>query len=239
VVPRPLKTVGIVMPADLAVAPYEAIFERVTDNQRGPRHARGEPTSAWEQFAAAWNGLAWRYSTCAAHDEAFTRSIGRHGDPTPAAERYIQERELFGFFVTGLATIESFCYGMYFVGSLLDAGNFRTSKPGHLKAICPKSTACAFSKAFSGDSFADLLSRLTDLDDFREWNDIRNVLAHRCAPPRRLFRDVGATERVPRAPIWLPGITLDQQTTVRKRSWLAATMRELLESAERFTASRL
>ena len=39
-------------------------------------------------------------------------------------ERFIQEDALFGFFVNGLSVIESFFYGLYWIGSMVDTNSF-------------------------------------------------------------------------------------------------------------------
>lgn len=46
------------------------------------------------------------------YDEAFRASWSRAGAAPALDERYLQERSLFGFFVSGLSAIESFSYGV-------------------------------------------------------------------------------------------------------------------------------
>src|SRR6476661_8824523 len=102
----PLSTVGLAMPDDFPFGPYEAVNARVSSHQV-------VQAAAYTEFAGAWRAIPYRFYAVADHGDAFTQSIAHHGATVPAPQRYLQERELFNFFVNGLAAIESFCYGLF------------------------------------------------------------------------------------------------------------------------------
>ena len=116
------------MPKDFPVRPFEAIYSRVTA-------LKEDHQDSWSEFASAWRAVAYRFLSCSEHDKQFTKSIQRVGNAPQQPERYIQERELFGFFTTGLATIETFSYGLFTIGSMLYPQHFPMGKPG---LITPK-----------------------------------------------------------------------------------------------------
>ena len=222
---RPLFTTGLVMPKDFDVEPYEAIHLRVSAS------SKVYPDS-WAQYAGAWNAVAYRFLSCADHDRTFTESIQRAGDAPAQPERYIQERELFGFFVTGLAAIESLCYGLFAIASMLDSQNFPIKTPSDMKSITPKKTAKQFKEAFPRESITTALNKIVTAQEFREWKEIRNILAHRVAPGRVIYL---STKGSSRAALWETGIQLDKNTTASRREWLARTMNALLREADGFT----
>src|SRR5690349_17383537 len=114
--PTKVNTVGLEMPDDFPADAYNAVHAAVGAKPRPPG-----PMAEW---AGAWNAVAWRFMSLADNDAAFTDNVRRTGGGRTPSERYLQERELFSFFVTGLSTIESFCYGLYAVASMIDSANF-------------------------------------------------------------------------------------------------------------------
>src|SRR3712207_4890015 len=165
------------MPPDFAVAPYRAIHARITAKI---------PTShsAFPHYAGGWNGLVYRFRACAEHDTAFTMSIRRGGKAPQPNERYVQERELFGFFVTGVSAIESFCYSLFAIGAMLNLKEFNIIEARHLKAINPKQTTEHFSTVFPNEELTIALAGMLRDAHYDEWCAIRNILAHRAAPGR-------------------------------------------------------
>lgn len=225
----PLSTTELVMPADFAVVPYEAVSKRI--------ESRNTNDPAWVEYAGAWNAVRYRFHACVTHEEAFTRSIKQAGDAPPQPERYVQERELFNFFVNGLATIESLCYGLYTLGAIVDGASFPMQKP---YAITPQSTRKKFAARFPGEAVAGALARLVDDPQFIAWNNIRNVLAHRSAPGRTIFASVGSVPTDPTPAEWKGmNMVLDPQALAARREWLAATIRDLLIDADAFTSRHL
>lgn len=224
---QPLSTVGIVPPEDFPVTPYEAIHSVVSASRGTYRHS-------FAQFAGAWNAVCYRYLSCAEHDEAFTASLRRASASPPPDERYIQERELFGFFVTGLASIESLCYGLFAIGSMLDADSFPIADPKDMRRVDPKRTANRFEQAFPDDAVTAKLREMVAARGFRQWSDIRNILAHREAPGRHFYRGGPFNG----AALWLNGIPLEEDFTACRRKWLAHTIGAIMQASLEF-AQRL
>ena len=75
---------------------------------------------------------------------------------------------------------------------------------------------------------------------------MRNVLSHRGMPPRKFFqggeRHGMATMPInPEAPSdqWQFDFSVDEQTTRMFREWLSNTLADLMDSADKFCASKL
>lgn len=240
---QPLVTTGLIMPEDFATAPYTAVHSRV-----GPL-IDAQPL-AWPLYAGAWNAVSYRFRACADHDEAFTASVERAGGSPPLSERYVQERELFNFFVNGLATMESFCFGLFAIGSMVALPDFPIATPKDEQRITPESTAKAYASAFPGEKITDALMKLIRDQSFIKWKEVRNVLAHRSAPQRAHSRTIAVSipsgdastpvnTPIDPPPTWLNGISIDVNTTSARRAWLAGVIHEILEAAATFVAARL
>jgi hypothetical protein len=229
---QPLSTVGLVMPDDFPTATYEAIQARVSSR------TGVEPALA-AHYQGAWRAVAYRFLACADHDKAYTASSRRAGANPSQPERYIQERELFSFFMSGLSTIESFCLGLFAIGSMLKADMFLMTKPGHLKQIDLKKTPEQFATALPREAITAALQDVNNMPQFEEWNTIRNILTHRSAPPRIIYGWVGSPPPEGDRVDWLHDIRLDENTTASRRAWLAAILHTLMKAAEGFTGTRL
>lgn len=238
-----LVTTGLIMPKDFATAPYTAVHSRAGPLIDAQPHA-------WPLYAGAWNAVSYRFHACADHDEVFTASVERAGGSPPSSERYVQERELFNFFVNGLATMESLCFGLFAIGFMLALPDFPIATPKDLQRITPESTAKAYASAFPGEKITDALGQLTGDQSFIKWKEVRNVLAHRSAPRRAHSRtiavsipsgDAPATVNTPSdpPPTWLNGVLIDVNTTSARRAWLADVTHKILEAAATFVAARL
>ncbi|MGA3296449.1 MAG: hypothetical protein ABSD41_03255 [Candidatus Bathyarchaeia archaeon] len=222
-----MSAIGIEMPQDFPIKPYENVLKRLVDEN--DRH----PTSFWSEFASAWNAIAYRFRSCAEHDGAFTESIGRAGNSPPSPERYVQERELFCFFVTGMSTIESFCYSLFAIGSMLDAQTFPLETAEGKRDVTPKMTIDKFGTAFPCEIITSILKRLNDSQEYWDWRTMRNILSHRSTPSRQFFRGGGHDGNA----VW-GGILIDENTTVSRRRWLANNLSDLLEATDTFTVGK-
>lgn len=226
----PVSTIHLEMPDDFAYAAYEAVHSRI-----GPLHESHQPQ--WIEYATAWSAVANRFRSCAEHDEAFTRSIQTHGDAPQQPERYYQERDLFGFFVTGLSTIEATCYGLVAIGSMLDDVYFPIKKPKNKKAISPERTADRFRTTFPNEGISRTLNETIESQEYDDWKEVRNILAHRGSPGRIIDRTVGAGDAHGDA-LWLNGIPLNAATAPSRREWLTNTIQTLLREADSFTKTK-
>jgi hypothetical protein len=139
------------MPDDFEYASYEAVHSRIA-----PLHESHQPQ--WIEYATAWSAVANHFRACAEYDEAFTKSIQTHGDAPRQPKRYYQERNLFGFFVTGLSAIEATCYGLFAIASMLDDVSFPIKAPKNKRAINPEKTADRFRTAFPKEDLSHALT---------------------------------------------------------------------------------
>jgi len=139
---RKLTTIGLIMPKVFPVEPYESIHKRIVKKKDDYR-------KSWNQYAGAWNAVGYRFLSCNNHDKAFTESIQRAGNAPPPSERYIQESNLFGFFVSVLSTIESLIYGLYDIASIIKVEEFPIAPDENLRLINPKNTKGKFVKEFT------------------------------------------------------------------------------------------
>lgn len=229
------------MPKDFASAPYEAISSRVSArNQTHP--------DSWTQFAAAWNSVRYRFLSCTEHSEAFTKAIKEAGTPgvTPQTENswYTQQKELFGFFVTGITTIECLCYGLFAVGSILNAQQFPIATPNDLRAIKARSTTRKFTIVFPNEVVSSALQQVTNSQEFKDWGEVRHVLIHRGLPGRIISLTLGGDEPQYGGTqwgqgLWGQGISINEHTTASRWRWLTETVRNLLIAADAFTSHHL
>jgi hypothetical protein len=248
------------MPSDFNIAAYDAVYLRMNANSY-----RTQDT--FDPYIGAWKGVAYRFLSCAESDVAFTTSLRERGPAPSSLERYRQERELFYFFVAGLASIENLCFALFAMGSMLDPHIFAMRTDKHLGDISPESTKDKFAKFFRKKGLAltlglsETLKQLTGADEFKEWKKIRNILAHRANPGRdipagkmlgtegevitelpRPSRPRGGTRgailrSTPPPTLWKVGIELNEHTTSSRRQWLAEKLDKLLNDTDAFTAN--
>ncbi len=216
------------MPVDFNVTAYNAVHRRV------------EPQSAkypalYEHFGGGWNAVAYRFHAVADADVTFTNSVRAYGDGPAQPHRYRQERALFTFFVNGLSCIESLCYSLFAIGSMLDPHHFAMATEDDLRAVSPQSTLKSYEAAFKQESLTGELRKLVSSSDSKEWVYVRNKLAHRVAPGRIINM---ATHAGPVAPaewkITPNTIFIDATTTRSRRRWLAEALSETFLSLNDF-----
>jgi hypothetical protein len=219
---------GVPIPQDFDGELYSRVYRAIERKYAIPSQ------KSFQQVAWALQGLVYRFTACAEHDDAFTASFKAHGHPLQP-ERYQQEKHLFGFFVTGLSALECFAYASYWLGSLLDAAAFPTGTDQSLRAItCPHTAAC-FGRRFPNDPLESTTKRLFDSQEFQRWAEIRNMLAHRSHPGRAIYASIGSAPEKPTE--WVKDIVIDVKTTRSRRTWLSTGITELLNAAETFVAA--
>ncbi|HLN32470.1 MAG TPA: hypothetical protein VK395_32380 [Gemmataceae bacterium] len=114
---RKLKTSGIMIADDFPVDLYHTIHFRVCLK-------RGNHSTATHEYSGSWNSVAYRFRACAEHGNAFIKSVRRAGESPRFAQRFVQERELFNFFVNGISSIETFYYSMFAIASMMSPPAF-------------------------------------------------------------------------------------------------------------------
>jgi hypothetical protein len=220
----PLLTIGMVMPEDFAIGPYESIHKRVSAQ-------KDAHPQAWDEYAGGWNAVAYRFAATADHDTAFTGSVSRAATGAPHGERYVQERELFNFFANGLATINCFCYGIFAIASMTNAQSFPMATADDRRCIKLETTRDRFANAFPKENITSVLMGLSTSHELQEWRRVRNTLSHRSAPGRVVRLSTSG----PSPDHWKIGMDIDTNTTAIWRQWLAETMLTLLTAADEFT----
>lgn len=233
------NTNGVEMPAEFPTSEFNAV------------HAALVPCSStypefWTECMGGWNAVAIRFKTMADADDVFTKSFSQSTAP-PSDERYNQEAALFSFFVAGYAVIESFAYSLYVVGAMLRQRDFPMNTPQSLKTITPQVTRDKFAAHFPGTDIELQFSSLLADETFRNWGLIRNVLAHRSAPPRHYKNNVtatptglvvgSATQSESTWQIVSGGLTLNNRTTRDKRMWLATRLSSCVRGVEAFVTT--
>lgn len=222
---------GLVMPNPFPDAVFGAVRKRIFDKVPNA-------TPAWEQMAGSHNGVGYRLRACADYSEEFTQSVQRFGEMPAPDERCRQERQLFGFFVSGYAALDSFCFFMYSAANYLRPSHFPIQLPGQIKSIGCKSTTAAFAKAFPGESITAELNALLADQMFKDWYDYRNILTHRAAPGRMFYVSVGSSAPDPAAD-WKIGsaenLKIDANLTPPRLAWLVQTLSGLVMAADTFT----
>lgn len=221
---------AINMPADFSDEPYDNVYKRLTN-------ARGQHP-LWPEYSFAWTGLMYRFRSCTEHDEVFTKSVTKFGSTPPdSSERYNQERDLFGFFVTGLSAIECACYGLFVIGSMLYPQRFPFATDDDKRHVKPKTTLEKYQSAYQNERLVCVLQRIINEQQYRNWTKARNILAHRSNPGRVIY---GSTKGPAKTPEWmLQDIPIDSTATASRREWLANSLRDLLTEADHFTVKHL
>jgi len=210
----------------------DALFETISQRLAAKIHPSAQAPSAaqWDHVGGGQNGVRYRLRACADYCKEFTNSVRDLGDAPVPEDRYLQERQLFGFFVSGLAAVDSFSYLLYFAAAYLQpTAFFLTTTP---RKISLDSTAEAFSKHFPLETVTASLNNLLDDPRFVEWKNARNVLAHRAAPGRVIYAfDTAAAD-------WkMPGLNakIDDQLMPPRLDWLVGTLAQLVADTDDFT----
>ena len=220
-----LSAVGLEVPSDFPSEPYEAARHLMI-----PKKDRF--SDLWREFTGAWNTLPYRFLSCTRQNDIYIESVRRFGTSPSSPQRFIQEEALFFFFVAGLSAIESLCYGLYFIAAMVDQNSFPTNNK---RKIIPEETSRCLRATFPYESITSTLGGLLESSDFTDWNEIRNILAHRISPSRT-FRIGGAQHG---RTSWLNEIEIDDTTTGERLEWLTKNLRELLEGIVLFTKTQL
>jgi hypothetical protein len=214
--------------------PHQVVAEAVDRWLRTQSDAeRNTPPEPWFEFAGGWRGLDVRYRTCLEHDRIFCDSISRNSH----ADQVVQEQQLFGFFTTGLAAVESLFYALYAFGWMVNRSAFPLIV-GKREEVNPERTRDAFRKQYGiAEPLVIAFESVLKDPDWKNWKTIRNVLAHRAVPPRILHLSAGgrssqkSTYQESRLNELGP---LDDQTTRTRLFWLEKTLVTLLNAAESF-----
>ena len=222
---------GLMMPSSFPDNLFQTVKARIFS--KVPSDLPG-----WNQIGSSHNAVRYRLRACSDYSEEFVKCVENFGDLPPPEERYQQERQLFGFFVSGYAAFDSFAYFAYFTAAHLRPSQFPTQLPGHIKSIGCKTIPVPFARVFPGEDISVALNSLLADQMFKDWDDYRNVLAHRAAPGRVMYASVGSSTRDPAAD-WkmdpAANLKIDASLTAPRLAWLVHTLSDLVVAADSFT----
>jgi hypothetical protein len=102
----------------------------------------------------------------------------------------------------------------------------------------------AFEHAFSGSTLTSLLGHLLSDETYRQWSEIRNVLAHRAATARRSIQYRGPLLFAPDEPPlavtqWAGHLHLDEATASSRYDWLEEVINQGVEATAAFAVEQL
>jgi hypothetical protein len=232
---------GLLVPDDFNEAAVEQVREIMAS------YSTSEP-GPWKSFAAAWNGLAYRFRSADEYHRDFTTAM-ESGDAPLAEPRYQQERALFAFYAAALSTVECFSFATYCLGSIAHPTGFPMTKDRDLK-FYPSDVAKRFAKELPGERITELLQTLIDAPEFTQLSDLRNVLSHRGTLPRSIHASVGtgapgktgayvASNPKSLSSDWQFDQTVDVSLTLANRTWLSEILHDLLEAESEFVRAHL
>jgi hypothetical protein len=222
-----VNTIGIEVPEEFPYVAYEAVHDRLRD-------LRLTYPIPWREYSGGWNAVASRFTMALASEQRFIVSIRANPNPSHE-ERQLQEESLFGFFVAGLATIDSFAYATFAIGAMLRPDSFPVERPENLRAIGLESLGRALAGSFPQAELAGRVSALPEDDGLRRWRDIRNILAHRTLPARHHHAG-GALDGVSEWVV-IDRIPINEHMTAGFHGWLVSQVSACVEALDRFTAN--
>lgn len=189
----------------------------------------------FSEYMGGWNALAFRFRAADVHGRAALVWLERYQGSLSNDERYEEECELFSFFANMVATVESCCFGIYHLGVIANKRHFSLPADG----VTVRATATAILGALPSSPMATALSKLTADPAWRKSNLIRNILVHRESPGRTIFLSTGGSAPLPPAKWTSHNYALDSSLVSPDRSWLGATIQELVEAAEALVIAAL
>jgi hypothetical protein len=220
------------LPSAFPDALFEVIKDRIVARLPNSSPATGN-------FLGGHNGVLYRLRACVDYSDEFIECLRRTGDAPPIEGRYRQEKQLFGFFVSGLAALDCFSFFLYFAAAHLRPTSFPTQAPGNIKSINFTSTVKGLTREFSGDAITTAMDALLNDPKFTEWSLYRNVLAHRAVPGRVVYLSSVGTRAPTPAADWqidpVANLKIDAGLTPPRLTWLIAALANLVVAADQFT----
>jgi hypothetical protein len=224
---RVLSLNQIAVPDDFPADEFEAVHRKL-----GSAYAERDEYRVF--IMGALNAIAYRFTALAEYDESLRSLINA---PNGQPFRYMQERDLFGFFSNAHSVFDAFCFALFAVGALIDPGNFPLATEADERNVTWSTMLRAYAKAFPTDPILSELEKIWN--DTEELRDIRNILTHRGVGPRAFGVSTGASTipegtTIPR----LNNMLLELDTTSARRSKVACLLRLGLDATDTFLVRR-
>lgn len=213
------------MPLDFPSDTYNEVGLRIGNLDR----LDGDPR---REFVGAWLAVAYRSIACVEYSSDFTELMQLSGGNPSFQEQYLQEKYLFNFFINGLSVLESTCYSLFAMGALIKPSGFPFTTPEEKRKVFPKNTKKRYCENFAGENITNLIAELVSSTEYIDWQDTRNILAHRVVPGRIIS---ASTTNMNNPDVWRNGITLDTNTTTSRLFWLTNQLTSLITSINAFT----
>jgi hypothetical protein len=200
---RVLSFNKITVPDDFPADQFEAVYKKLSSTY-GERHE-------YRVFViGALNPIAYRFTALAEYDESFNALIAEHGTGPGQPFRYMQERDLFGFFSNVFSVFEALCFALFAIGALSTASaKFPLATDDDERKVSWSKMRAAYRSAFPADPLLNVLDKIAKDSTFEELRDIRNILTHRAVGARSFGVSVGPST----ATIYRLNISLDATTT--------------------------
>jgi hypothetical protein len=221
---------GDIVPEDFPSKKFNGIGHRLGAVMRKkPLHP------CTDLFPDSWIAVAYRFITSAEHDIRFRFSMQNPDQNRPQVNHYIQESELFGFFVSGLASLECIYFSCYILAAMLNEKNFPVSDQ---RLITIDNTIRKYKRHYPSDNLSLVIEGISNENEYKNWKDIRNLQAHRMLPSRQNLVTLFPSQPAGTLPkiTWIAGAnSLDINSTASYRAWLATKLIEIIEAIDEFT----
>lgn len=210
----------------------------------------------YQHFYSGWVAVAFRLRACAVRAQDFTEVFERTHGTAQNEDLYQEDDALFDFFVKGLAAFESFSYALYALGALICTPNqapsvpppeqfplLHPNQPRCLRDIAPPETQRAFEQIFPTDPLTVLLGRIFSDESYRQWSQIRNLLAHRVATAGRTIQQSPGLFQSAEPPLsvtqWASDLDLNARMAASRYEWLKETINGGIEATATFVRQQL
>ena len=222
---RVLSINGLTVPDDFPADQFEAVYKKLGSTY-------GQRAEYRVFIIGALNAIAYRFTALTEYDKSFRSLITAYGTGPGQPFRYMQERDLFGFFSNAHSVFDAFCFALFAVGALIDPGNFPLATEADERNVTWSTMLRAYGKAFPSDPILSELEKIWN--DTEELRDIRNILTHRAVGARSFGVSMGPSTVPETTTIDRLNISLDATTTSSRRRDVAKLLLLGLDATSKF-----
>ena len=150
---RVLSINGLTVPDDFPADQFEAVYKKLGSTY-------GQRAEYRVFIIGALNAIAYGFTALAEYDKSFRSSITAHGTGPGQPFRYMQERDLFGFFSNAHSVFDAFCFALFAIGALRDSANFPLATDPDERNVTWSKMLRAYGKAFPSDPILSELEKI-------------------------------------------------------------------------------